>query len=691
MDSEKKDVVEEKVTDASSAAEPTVATTQQEEASASASTKEEPSKVQDDEQKQPTAGSETADTSAPVDEPGSGPSEPATESAEEKVEPAEAGSTSALETSSGPSEPVAGSAVAEEKVESAEAGSTATVQETGSVEPASVDSGSAESKKEATPPVAAAESGSKEPSTENDAPKYESENDDDYDPENSFPMSPQKTESATNPQPETKSEEAAKPKPKLTADTVLHSVLSDIQKSSSNNKNAPQTNASLDLNKLLSSIGPVKSAAASAPAPSKGNDTYDEDEEDDGLMGLDHKRTDYDIFERPFTEAEQKLWEEFQSHEKEYVTNGTWETYPRSARMFAGNLPQDPRMTKPQMFKIFYKYGPLAQISLKNVFAFVQYQRPEDCRAAIQGERDIPLRGYKLHLEVSKAHQSKKEKEAKGTGKNNKRNRSRSPNRKDRKNKKARDRSPRRRKNAPELQIFVLEQVDRGFVLYVEKFFKDAGISVAVDDMHKNRAREATNQLAYDGVLGVVSIDAGSQSTGQINMQVFQRGTGGNVRFDEYLSITPNVGVELINRAKRQRFPNNNNNNNNQQRGRQQNQQSQPQQQQMPFPSMPQNNANLMGTLQNMDPGALQKMLGMLQQMPYTAAPPAGGMPGYQQPPPQQFYQMPQMPPAQPPPAAPQQQPQQQMPSSSQNDGQSTQQVQNIMEQLAKLQGQSGN
>lgn len=660
MDSEQKDVVEEKVTDASSAAEPNVATEQQEEASASAPAKEaaeESSKIEE-EQKEPTAESETADATAPVEE-----------------------------TGSGPSEPVAEAIVADEKVGPAEAGSTATSQETGSVEPASIDSGSAESKKDATTPVAAAESGSKESPTANAAPKYESENDDDYDPENSFPVSPKKTEPEANPQPETKpeSEEAAKPKPKLTADTVLHSVLSDIQKNSSNNKSAPQTNASLDLNKLLSSIGPVKSA----PAPAKAVDTFDEDEEDDGLMGLDHKRTDYDIFERPFTEAEQKLWEEFQSHEKEYVTNGTWETYPRSARMFAGNLPQDPRMNKPQMFKIFYKYGPLAQISLKNVFAFVQYQRPEDCRAAIQGERDIPLRGYKLHLEVSKAHQSKKEKESKNNGKNNKRNRSRSPNRKDRKNKKARDRSPRRRKNAPELQIFVLEQVDRGFVLYVEKFFTDAGISVAVDDMHKNRAREATNQLAYDGVLGVVSIDGSSQNTGQINMQVFQRGTGGNVRFDEYLSITPNVGVELINRSKRQRFPSNNHNsNNNQQRGRQQS--PPPHQQQMPFPPMPQNNPNLMGTLQNMDPSALQKMLGMLQQMPYSA-PPGGGMPGYQQqppppPPPQQFYQMPQMPQSQPPPVPPQQQ-QQQQPSSS---GQSTQQVQNIMEQLAKLQG-SGN
>lgn len=504
------------------------------------------------------------------------------------------------------------------------------------------------------------------------------DNDDDYDPETNFPLSP---------------EEDKKPASSM-ADSVIQSVLTDYQQK----KDDKNTTTSVDLNKLLSTMSSsannnsTESTSATAAVAAA---TSTDSASSPPVVNVD------EFLDKPFTDHENEMYQKFIQEEEEYVTSGLWDKYPQAARMFVGNLPQD-RISKPQIFKLFHKYGPIVQISLKKAYGFIQFHDSSACHNAIEGEKNSLVKGNHLHLEMSKPQQPRN---------NNKRERSKSPNRRNnnrggKRNKKNnnnyRDRSPQRGRRGggggnwspPECQIFVVDRLDKGFVYYIEKFFKDAGISVAIEDMNRSRIKDSTSQMAHDGVLGVLTLDFQSQNTGQLSIQVFEQGAGGNVRFDEYLNIYPMVAVELINRVKRNRFGGSRSNHNSPPPQGQPPMPAYPPAlpQNMPFPQPNNNNwnnpnaANLLGTLQNMDPASLQKVIGMIQQQqPQSQQQQPPPMPYNNMPPQQQF--MPPPPPQQsqsrPPP--PHQQ-QRQQPSGSQ----STEQVQNIMEQLAKLQGQVG-
>ncbi len=56
-----------------------------------------------------------------------------------------------------------------------------------------------------------------------------------------------------------------------------------------------------------------------------------------------------------------------------------------------GNLPSEV-VTKRDIFRIFYRYGKLAQISIKQAYGFVQFLDPRACHAAMQGEQGMRIK-----------------------------------------------------------------------------------------------------------------------------------------------------------------------------------------------------------------------------------------------------------------------------------------------------------
>jgi hypothetical protein len=60
-----------------------------------------------------------------------------------------------------------------------------------------------------------------------------------------------------------------------------------------------------------------------------------------------------------------------------------------------GNLPSE-QVTKRDLFHAFYKYGRLAQISIKQAYGFVQFHDVAACQNALKREQGQEIRGRKM-------------------------------------------------------------------------------------------------------------------------------------------------------------------------------------------------------------------------------------------------------------------------------------------------------
>lgn len=60
-----------------------------------------------------------------------------------------------------------------------------------------------------------------------------------------------------------------------------------------------------------------------------------------------------------------------------------------------GNLSQE-RVSKRDVFELFYRYGRLAQISLKSAYGFVQYHTVVDAQAAMDALQGAEVKGRKI-------------------------------------------------------------------------------------------------------------------------------------------------------------------------------------------------------------------------------------------------------------------------------------------------------
>lgn len=97
------------------------------------------------------------------------------------------------------------------------------------------------------------------------------------------------------------------------------------------------------------------------------------------------------------TPQEEHLYEKFLQNEREVVQNAKWDEFAPGSRMFIGNLPSD-RIGKKDIFRLFYPYGRLAQISIKQAYGFVQFYEKADCDTAIRAQQGTILTGRKIRI-----------------------------------------------------------------------------------------------------------------------------------------------------------------------------------------------------------------------------------------------------------------------------------------------------
>ncbi|KAF3923318.1 hypothetical protein ABW21_db0203096 [Orbilia brochopaga] len=136
--------------------------------------------------------------------------------------------------------------------------------------------------------------------------------------------------------------------------------------------------------------------------------------------------TETDEGEATFTADEEKAYENFLSIERDYVAKGEWSRFPNGSRLFIGNLSSE-RVSKRDIYRVFAKHGKLAQISIKQAFGFVQFFDASACTKALREEQGTPVRGRKMHLEISKPQRNSRGSESQASGRAGPTRRSRTP------------------------------------------------------------------------------------------------------------------------------------------------------------------------------------------------------------------------------------------------------------------------
>ncbi|OJJ39095.1 hypothetical protein ASPWEDRAFT_49159 [Aspergillus wentii DTO 134E9] len=103
-------------------------------------------------------------------------------------------------------------------------------------------------------------------------------------------------------------------------------------------------------------------------------------------------------------------------------------------------------------------------------------------------------------------------------------------------------------RDVPEVQILVLEEVDRNFIFLVETAFRNRGLRVDVLVLGARiPLNAAVQRQIMEGVLAVVRLSRPNQYSRKIPVQVFDRSGGpDNVRFNEYPEVEPNIAAEIV-------------------------------------------------------------------------------------------------------------------------------------------------
>lgn len=159
--------------------------------------------------------------------------------------------------------------------------------------------------------------------------------------------------------------------------------------------------------------------------------------------------------------------------------------------------------------------------------------------------------------------------------------------------------------NVPDVQIFLLEELDRNFIQWTENEIKSRGLKTEVMFLSPRLPVDVViRRQILEGVTAVVRLTRSAQNASKIPLQVFDRSRGAdNVRFDEYENLEPRIAAELVVREKAKVAP----------AAAPQQYTPQPpsyvQQQQQAAAAPAPNLANIVNTLDN---ATLQKLLGSL-------------------------------------------------------------------------------
>ncbi|KAK3321585.1 hypothetical protein B0H66DRAFT_472835 [Apodospora peruviana] len=113
---------------------------------------------------------------------------------------------------------------------------------------------------------------------------------------------------------------------------------------------------------------------------------------------------------------------------------------------------------------------------------------------------------------------------------------------------------PRRYGNdVPDVQLLLLQEVDRDFVSWVQRPFHERGLRTDVMFVSPRLPREAlVERQVLEGVHAIIDLDYAAQMQGRLSIQVFSRSGGSNVRFESYQNIDPTIAAELVVREKSQ-------------------------------------------------------------------------------------------------------------------------------------------
>ena len=318
--------------------------------------------------------------------------------------------------------------------------------------------------------------------------------------------------------------------------------------------------------------------------------------------------------DKPWTLETQRLFESFLEEERQFVQEGNWEQFPYGSRLFVGNLSSE-RVTKRDIFHVFHPYGRIAQISIKQAYGFVQFFDIAGCDKATRAENGRIIRGKKVNLEISKPQKNSKnfdprrrsrspdtgrasggiDRYVSGPGRRIERNdrdrdrdrgrrdyrpgRSPSPPRgirsRDRSEERygrfrSRSRSPygrghrrngsdeyelplqrRQPRDVPDVQILVVDDLDRNFVQWVEQSFISAGVRADVLILSPRLPEAAVvRRQIIEGVVAVCRLGIMNQQASLVPLQVFDRRGGADIRFEEYADLAPNIAAQVILRAK---------------------------------------------------------------------------------------------------------------------------------------------
>ncbi|CAL8577876.1 nuclear polyadenylated RNA-binding protein 3 [Xanthoria parietina] len=189
---------------------------------------------------------------------------------------------------------------------------------------------------------------------------------------------------------------------------------------------------------------------------------------------------------------------------------------------------------------------------------------------------------------------------------------------------------PRRHpRDVPEVQMILVDEVDRTFVAYIEKTFRDRGLTCSTFQLPRVSLVAVIKRQILEGVQAVVKILRQSQVTGKIPLQVFDHSAGvDNVRYEEYNELDAHIAAELVVRAKASRLappavqqPSNSS------YGIPQFRPPQPIPQQPMPPQQPQPSPNIANLITSLDGPALQKLLGAMAQNPQSPQTPQQGQP----------------------------------------------------------------
>ncbi|WPG97847.1 Hypothetical protein R9X50_00062900 [Acrodontium crateriforme] len=107
-------------------------------------------------------------------------------------------------------------------------------------------------------------------------------------------------------------------------------------------------------------------------------------------------------------------------------------------------------------------------------------------------------------------------------------------------------------RDVPDVQIIVLDNLDRDFIAWVERAFSSRNVRVDVLLLSPQLSEQAViRRQIIEGVVAVTKLTRRNQDTGKIGLQIFDRSQGtANVKFEEYEGLDPSICVELVLRAK---------------------------------------------------------------------------------------------------------------------------------------------